>query len=164
VTCVASGLIFTLLGSGAAPWESAMGSLVMGAGLGLLSTPIVVGLQSVVGWDRRGTVTGANMFTRQLGQALGAAVFGSIANATLIGYFHDAPARLAGRLPANVNAASKSLAGGSTGDPAVTSYVQHGLYLATHHVFVGLIAVAVAAALVLLLAPRRFPRLFDTAE
>jgi len=39
----------------------------------------------VVDWQRRGVVTGTNLFCRNLGSAVGVAVFGAIANHTLAG-------------------------------------------------------------------------------
>src|SRR5699024_11771944 len=56
--------------------------IFLGAGFGLLSTPTIVGIQSVVDWNRRGVVTGANQFGRYLGQSLGAAIFGAVFNAS----------------------------------------------------------------------------------
>src|SRR5699024_1673585 len=58
------------------PWPQPIAWLVvdqvvLGAGFGLLSTPMLVGVQSVVGWDKRGVVTGTNMFSRYLGQCIG---------------------------------------------------------------------------------------------
>ena len=35
--------------------------------------PLLVAVQSVVGWERRGVVTGASMFTRNIGSAVGVA-------------------------------------------------------------------------------------------
>lgn len=54
--------------------------IFLGAGFGLLSTSTIVGIQSVVDWDKRGVVTGANQFARYLGQSLGAAIFGAVFN------------------------------------------------------------------------------------
>ena len=59
---------------------------------GLTTSPTIVAAQSVVGWERRGVVTAANMFARSLGSAVGAAIFGAIANATLAARFADPPA------------------------------------------------------------------------
>jgi MFS family permease len=56
---------------------------VLGVGLGFTSVSTIVAVQSVVGWDRRGVVTGSNMFIRTLGSAVGIAVFGSIVNGRL---------------------------------------------------------------------------------
>jgi len=36
-----------------------------------------------VEWDERGVVTATNMFSRSIGSAVGVALFGAIANATL---------------------------------------------------------------------------------
>lgn len=63
-------------------WLLAVNMVILGAGFGLLSTPSLVGIQSVVGWEKRGVVTGANQFGRYLGQSLGAAVFGAVFNGT----------------------------------------------------------------------------------
>lgn len=54
--------------------------VVLGAGFGLLSTPSLVGAQSMVGWEQRGVVTGLVVFCRNLGQSLGAAIFGAVFN------------------------------------------------------------------------------------
>jgi MFS family permease len=64
-------------------WRVAVASFVTGIGLGFSSVATVVSAQSVVGWNRRGVVTGTNMFIRSLGSAVGVAVFGSIVNARL---------------------------------------------------------------------------------
>jgi MFS family permease len=66
-------------------WRVAVASFVTGIGLGFSSVATVVSAQSVVGWDRRGVVTGTNMFIRSLGSAVGVAVFGSIVNSRLHG-------------------------------------------------------------------------------
>ncbi|HET7567197.1 MAG TPA: MDR family MFS transporter [Gaiellaceae bacterium] len=81
---VAGCLLLALFaGRDAGVWRVAVASFVLGAGLGFASTSTVVAVQSVVGWDRRGVVTGSNMFIRTLGSAVGVAVFGSIANGRL---------------------------------------------------------------------------------
>ena len=43
----------------------------------------MVAAQSSVGWEHRGVATGANMFARSVGRALGVAAFGAIANAVV---------------------------------------------------------------------------------
>ena len=66
-------------------WRVAVASFVTGIGLGFSSVSTMVSAQSVVGWERRGVVTGTNMFIRSLGSAVGVAVFGSIVNSELHG-------------------------------------------------------------------------------
>ena len=67
-------------------WRVAVASFVTGVGLGFSSVATIVSAQSVVGWDRRGVVTGTNMFIRSLGSAVGVALFGSIVNSRLHGH------------------------------------------------------------------------------
>lgn len=163
---VISGGIFVSLSDSASGWVAALGSFVMGAGLGLISTPLIVGLQSVVGWNRRGVVTGSNMFARQLGQALGAAIFGSIVNSALAAWLQHAPAAIARQLPSSLNVTSQVLGGGASHlTAAAAEYVRQGLYVALHQVFWALTIMAVATVLVLLFTPRHFAVLrFDEGE
>jgi EmrB/QacA subfamily drug resistance transporter len=136
-------------------WAAAAAAFIMGIGFGLAASPTVVAVQSVVGWDRRGVVTAANLFSRSLGSAVGAAVFGAIANATLAHRFADPPAHLAEQLPADADASS---ALESASDPArseAAEYVRRALADATHHVFIGLAVLAVLLVGALLLMPRR---------
>ena len=78
-------LLFALFVDSSSVWRVAVASFVTGAGLGFSSVSTVVSAQSVVGWERRGVVTGTNMFIRSLGSAVGVAVFGSIVNSELHG-------------------------------------------------------------------------------
>ena len=142
-------------------WQVAGACFVVGVGLGFLSSPVVVAVQSVVGWDRRGVVTGTNMFSRSLGSALGAAVFGAVANATLASRLAHPPAAVARSLPDDPT--SLVLSGSSTtAHGAAAEFVRQALYAAAHHVFVGLVAVALLAVAALMLMPRRTePLTFD---
>jgi len=58
----------------------ATGCFVIGFGMGFASTATLIAAQSSVEWNERGVVTGTNMFARSIGSALGAAIFGAIAN------------------------------------------------------------------------------------
>lgn len=60
------------------------GSLVVGAGMGLCNTVLIVSIQASVGWSQRGAATSAILFARFIGQVLGVAGFGAVLNATLI--------------------------------------------------------------------------------
>jgi EmrB/QacA subfamily drug resistance transporter len=141
-------------------WMVVGSTLVLGAGLGLLSTPLVVGVQSTVPYERRGVATGSLMFCRFLGQSLGAAIFGAIANSTLRHWLAAAPSSVSGSLPGTVDGIEPSVEGHRLPGSAL-DYLRQALDAATHHVYVGLAAVAVLAALVLLVAPRRFPLVED---
>jgi MFS family permease len=59
----------------------AVACFLIGLGLGLVASPSLIAAQASVGWSERGVVTGANMFARSIGSAVGVAVFGAVANA-----------------------------------------------------------------------------------
>jgi|tagenome__1003787_1003787.scaffolds.fasta_scaffold20980186_4 EmrB/QacA subfamily drug resistance transporter len=137
-------------------WTVVGSTLVLGAGLGLISTPLIVGVQSAVPHERRGVATGSLMFGRFLGQSLGAAIFGAIVNSTLQHHLAAAPAALGRALPGSVDAVEPAVEGGRL-PAAVLHFLQVALDAATHHVYAALTVVAVLAGLVLLICPRKFP-------
>ena len=63
---------------------------VIGAGLGLVASPSLIAAQSSVGWNERGVVTGANLFSRSMGSAVGVAALGALVNGLMHG---DTPAQ-----------------------------------------------------------------------
>jgi len=76
-------VLLALLGPFPSIWGVAAVSLVIGLGFGFSAVPTLVAAQASVGWQERGVVTGANMFARSIGQAVGAAVLGAVANAVI---------------------------------------------------------------------------------
>ena len=87
------GSAITVLGAGALAATSTTPSLlavalscfVLGLGLGLVAAPSLIAAQSSVGWGERGVVTGANMFARSMGSAVGVAALGALVNARMRG-------------------------------------------------------------------------------
>lgn len=71
------------------PWATT-GSLVMGVGMGLCNTAFIVSIQAAVPWRKRGAATSSCLFFRFIGQALGAASFGAVLNATILARAPDA--------------------------------------------------------------------------
>ena len=55
----------------------------MGVGMGLCNTAFIVSIQAAVPWTKRGAATSSCLFLRFIGQALGAASFGAVLNATI---------------------------------------------------------------------------------
>jgi MFS family permease len=111
-------------------------SFVIGLGMGFTAAPTLIAAQAAVQWHQRGVVTGSNMFFRSAGSAVGVAVFGAIANATL------------GR--------SAGVEGDRVAPDALTTAV-HSVFLATT-----VLAVAMLAAV--LLMPRDRGRAQTPAE
>jgi MFS family permease len=158
---IAGTALTTFLSAGSSIWMTAGAAFVLGIGLGLASSPTLVAVQSTIGWERRGVVTATNMFSRSLGSAVGAAMFGAIANATLADRFAHPPAGVAADLPSGVDATSVVLEGSGEVTPT-TAFVRDALADATHHVFLAMLVVGVLSVFALLLMPRRTEELkFD---
>jgi EmrB/QacA subfamily drug resistance transporter len=83
VLAVAGCALLTLVDHRSNIATVAAACFVVGAGLGLVAAPTLIAAQSTVGWAERGVVTGTNAFGRSIGSAVGVAVLGAIANATL---------------------------------------------------------------------------------
>ena len=114
-------------------------------------------MQSTVGWNERATATSSILFCRQVGQSVGAALFGAVANSVLSSRLHSAPAavRRAGGLPHTLDGVTPAL---RHADPVAADYLRHAVSAAVTHVFQGSVVAAALALLVLLtVAPRRFP-------
>lgn len=103
---------------------------VMGLGFGFAVAPSVIAAQSAVGWESRAVTTGATMFARTVGSAIGVAVFGALVNA----HVTDAL---------------------GPGSPDLENLAPSVLEPAIHLTFVGSAIVAVALVAVSLLMPRR---------
>ena len=161
VLAVAAGLWSTKLGPESMVLTVAAVCFVVGAALGLLSVPTLVASQSVVGWDRRGVVTATNMFARNIGAAVGAAVFGAVVNATLANRLADPPAAVADRIP-RADGVERILLGAEQAPAAVAEFLRGALYDAVHNVFIGVPIVAALAFAALALMPRHTePLRFD---
>lgn len=132
-------------------WLLVIDQIVLGAGFGLLSTPMLVGIQSVVPWGERGVVTGTNMFFRNLGQSLGAAVFGAIFNNALEGRLRHSPTPLSGNHQ-DILALLKT----SVLSAEQTGFVRAAINFATRHIYIGLVIFAVATLFAVMITPRRF--------
>ncbi|MGW1100222.1 MFS transporter [Streptomyces sp. NPDC002455] len=148
-------LCFPLLPYPGAAWQPALLMLLLGATLGLFQLPLIVGVQSTVGWTERGTTTASVLFCRQVGQSVGAALFGAVANGVLASRLAASPVP---GLPGDLDAVSHALDDAGALSAAATDYLRRAVDTAVDHVFTGAAAAAVLALLVLIfVAPRRFP-------
>ncbi|MET9692711.1 MFS transporter [Streptomyces sp. NPDC006514] len=153
---------FTLLPHPARPWQPALIMLLLGGALGLFQLPLIVGVQSTVGWAERGTTTASVLFCRQVGQSVGAALLAAVANATIAARLADAPVT---GLPEHLDDVAKALDRPELLPAAAAGYLREAVAAAVEHIFLGATAAALAALLVLLLvAPRRFPVLPELRE
>ncbi|MFE5945230.1 MFS transporter [Streptomyces sp. NPDC056480] len=141
-------LVFPFLPFPGEPWQPALIMLLLGAALGLFQLPLIVGVQSTVPYEERGTTTASVLFCRQVGQSVGAALFGAVANAVLA-------ARLGG---GDLDTLARALDAPGSLTAGAMDGLRRAVDAAVDYVFVGAAAAAALALLVLLtLAPRRFP-------
>ncbi len=127
--------------------------VLLGAGFGLLSTPSLVGIQSMVGWEQRGVVTGMNVFCRNLGQSLGAAIFGAIFNNSFQTQMNDAPAGL------SVNASNilQVLDNGSLSH-SKKIFLEKTISNATSQIYIGLVVFAMLAFIAIYIVPKNIKK------
>ncbi|WP_343998425.1 MFS transporter [Streptomyces thermocarboxydovorans] len=139
---------FPLLPYPGQAWQPTLLMMLLGAALGLFQLPLIVGVQSTVRWEERGTATASVLFCRQTGQTAGAALFGAVANGVLAGRLGDA---------SDLDTVTRAL---DTGTAAEAT--RRAIADAVHAVYLGAAAAAALAFVVLLvLAPRKFPVLRD---
>ncbi|MCX4823650.1 MFS transporter [Streptomyces sp. NBC_01142] len=154
-----AGLIlaaFPLLPFPGEAWQPALLMLLLGAALGLFQLPLIVGVQSTVGWSERGTTTGSVLFCRQVGQSVGAALFGAVANGVLA-------ARLGGA--GDLDSVAHAPAAPDSLTPEAADHLRRAVDVAVDYVFVGAACAAGLSLLVLVfVAPRRFPVITDELE
>ncbi len=139
----AGALAVLLLKPGTAPAVAGAGSLVMGLGMGFLSTAAIVLIQGSVGWAERGSATASNIFSRNLGSTLGATVFGGVLNLSL--------ARHGGNGTADFEAIRQLL--GQPGRVARDGAVRAALGQALHLTFWAVFAMTVLTLLLATLVP-----------
>ena len=121
-----------------------IGSAVMGLGMGICATPVLVGIQTAVSYQRRGIATSLNNFCRSLGGAVGVAALGAALNSVIGTRASELQAVLdpqrRGTLSASATLARDVFANG------------------LHIVFVAQVVIAVAGLLVALRLPEHDPR------
>ena len=98
VSVVGAALLLTVDAS-SSPWHLAVPNFVMGLGFGWVASPSIVAAQASVGWQQRGVATGATLFARSIGSAVGVAVFGAVANSVVRGRLGHEPDSLEGLPP-----------------------------------------------------------------
>lgn len=138
-------LAFLVLAPGRSPVVAGLGSMVMGLGMGFLSTSAIVLIQASVGWAERGAATASNVFSRNLGSTLGATVLGAVLNLSLAHGGRDGAAVS----PEQVRELLER-PGAAIGDAAVRAALDQALHLTFWAVF----GIAACTLLLALLVPR----------
>ena len=139
----AGALVFILLRQESSPIVAGLGSLVVGLGMGLLSSASIILIQEIVDWSERGSVTASFLFARSLGSTFGATVFGAVLNFGLLRSGHagassDQLRQLLERGP------------GDAADSGLRAALEQSLHLT----FTSMVAVALMVAATAFLVPK----------
>ena len=145
VIYIAGCVMMTMLDPQSGPAWAVFSGLFIGFGMGMNNNTYMVAIQSGSGWSQRGIATSTIMFSRILGQAIGAAMFGGILNAQLSHYLSGG-GDLASRLM--TPALRQSL------PPETLQTLLSGFDHALHLIFVILVGLAIAVLLVGLMLPK----------
>lgn len=127
--------------------------VLIGAGFGLLSTPSMVGVQSMVSWQQRGVVTSANVFSRNLGQSLGAAIFGAIFNNTFLQQMKHAPLGL----PSSTNNVMEIIHAPGLAESS-KAFVREAISTSMQHIYWGCAFFALIILFCIYRVPHRDPK------
>ena len=138
-------LLLALLSPSSSPVLAGAGSLIMGFGMGLLNISALILTQDSVGWAERGSATASNVFSRNLGSTLGAAVLGAILS---YGLAHSANGQLV--TPEELRALLNGTGAVQNGAAEIRVALQDAL----HATFEGMLLIAVLIVPVCLLVPR----------
>lgn len=139
------GALFLLfLTPESSPIIAGVGSFLMGFGMGLISLTSVVLVQESVEWSMRGSATASIIFSRSLGNTLGATALGAIMN---IGIAHFGSGELARRLHDILN--QPTGLSDLVGDPAIRNVFDAAL----HWSFWGVVIVAITTFATVWLIP-----------
>ncbi|RYZ09960.1 MAG: MFS transporter [Comamonadaceae bacterium] len=136
---------FVLLGAASSPVLAGAGSFVLGAGLGVLSLSSLILVQESVPVSERGSATASNLFSRNLGSALGATLFGAVFNLGL--------AR-SGDGAAFSDAQLRALLQGTHGTAATEAGLRLALGGALHLTFVSMLMFSLLIIVLALCMPR----------
>ncbi len=148
---IIGSIAFVTMSAASGPIWAAVGSFFIGVGMGLTSTAFIVSIQSTVDWQQRGIATAANMFMRNLGNTIGAAMLGGILNNRLVQYFNQKdPSLTVDDANILLNASNRDKLAES-----VRNILQNGLTVSLHTVYYVVFAFAIVSLLLILFIPKK---------
>lgn len=137
-------VVFAALTPQSTPLFAGIGSLIMGLGMGIVSVSSLILIQEIVKPSERGSATASNLFSRNLGSTLGAAVFGAVLN---YGLAHSTGTA------AVTSDQLRQLLGSVPGDPIVNAAVRLALHQSLHLTFSSVLMISIGAVVSLMLVP-----------
>jgi MFS family permease len=137
--------VFLVLSVDSPPVAAGLGSLIVGLGMGLLSSASIILIQEIVDWSERGSVTASFLFARNLGSTFGATIFGSVLN---LGLMHS------GAVGYVTSDQLRRLLERGSEHPAGDAALRAALEQSLHLTFVAMFAIALLVAATAALVPK----------
>ncbi|MDP4086216.1 MAG: MDR family MFS transporter [Bacillota bacterium] len=155
VALIVGSIAFVTLSADTGPIWAALGSFLVGVGMGLTSTAFIVSIQSTVSWQQRGIATASNMFMRNLGNTIGAALLGGILNAKLQSFLHVSSEHIGRKL--TVDSTNLLLKANERNKlpSTVVHILQNGLTVSLHTVYFVVLLFAVISLIMILFIPKK---------
>lgn len=154
---IIGSFVFVTMTASSGPLWAAVGSFVVGFGMGLTSTAFIVSIQSTVSWQQRGIATASNMFMRNLGNTIGAALLGGILNNRLANYLSSHSSKSEENLSVDsVNILLKENEKLSLPE-SVRELLQEGLTQSLHWVYYVVLAFAIISLILISFIPKHKP-------
>jgi EmrB/QacA subfamily drug resistance transporter len=154
VALILGSILFVTLTPEAGPVWAAVGSFLIGLGMGMTTTSFIVSIQSTVSWQQRGIATASNSFMRNLGNTIGAAFLGGILNSQLMNYL----TKYGNEQTSNLTVDSTNLLLNpevrSTLSMDVLQLLQGGLTHSLHVVYVVVLLLAIISFILIWFLPR----------
>ncbi|WP_394232685.1 MDR family MFS transporter [Niallia oryzisoli] len=151
---VLGSVFFITLTPNIGPIWAAVGSFIVGIGMGLTSTTFIVVIQSAVDWEQRGIATASSSFMRNFGNTIGAALLGGILNSQILRYFKEKGHDLNTNLTVDsINSLLNQDERNRLPD-GLLQFLQDGLTYSLHIVYCVVLIIALISFVLILLLPR----------
>lgn len=161
VFLIAGSIMFVTLTPEAGPVWAAAGSFLVGAGMGLTTTAFIVSIQSTVEWNQRGIATAANMFMRNLGNTIGAALLGGILNSQIKSYIQKNGEGIDSSLSLDSANVLLNEDARNSMDAGIKEILQNGLTVSLHSVYYAVLLFAVISFLLVIALPKHEKEIAD---
>ncbi|WML43537.1 MDR family MFS transporter [Neobacillus sp. PS3-40] len=155
ISLILGSIAFVTMSAETGPIWPATGSFFVGIGMGLTSTAFIVSIQSTVSWQQRGIATAANMFMRNLGNTIGAAMLGGILNNQLKNYFNKSAIQTGKRLTVESTNILLKESERSKVPIKVIHILQDGLTVSLHSVYFIVVVFAILSLILILFMPKK---------
>jgi EmrB/QacA subfamily drug resistance transporter len=155
VSLILGSVLFVTLTKEMGPLWAALGSFFIGVGMGLTLTTFIVTIQSTVDWKQRGIATASNMFMRNLGNTIGAALLGGILNSRLMNYFEENGTKESGKLDVDSINILLNKEERENLPEAMLRLLQDGLTSSLHTVYYVVLFIAIISFVLILLLPKK---------